>query len=97
MRRALVIAEKPNQAKMLAAPFSHKQEKDHIKILPCSTFPDGGVVVSCCGHILELYQASDYDTSLKEWKLESLPIIPHEFKYKVSPSKQNYLLRLEIF
>jgi DNA topoisomerase III len=97
MGRALIIAEKPNQAKMLAAPFSHKQEKDHIKILPCSTFPEGGIVVSCCGHILELYQASDYDPSLKEWKLDRLPIIPHEFKYKVSSSKQSYFTTIRNF
>ncbi len=27
----------------------------------------------------------DYDPTLKRWSLETLPFIPHEFKYEVIP------------
>ncbi|RHW36070.1 type IA DNA topoisomerase [Neobacillus notoginsengisoli] len=86
----LVCAEKPDQAKKLAAPFKHQIKGDHIAIAPCSVFPEGAIVISACGHILEAFTPGDYDESLRNWALESLPIIPKEFKLKVSPSKKSF-------
>lgn len=36
------------------------------------------------------YDPADYDEKLKEWTLDSLPIIPKEFKLKIDPSKKFY-------
>jgi len=90
MGKALVIAEKPSQMKQLALPFSGKPQKDHIAIAPCRVFPEGAVVISACGHILQAFEPEDYDEKYKEWKLETLPIIPSEFKLKVDDGKKFY-------
>lgn len=86
----LVCAEKPDQAKKLSAPFNHQNKGDHIAIAPCPVFPEGAIVISACGHILQAFDPADYDESLKNWTLESLPIIPAEFKLKVDQSKKTF-------
>lgn len=91
MGKVLVIAEKPNQMKQLAAPLHGKPQKDHIAIAPCSVFPEGAIVISACGHILKANDPEDYDVKYKEWKLETLPIIPNEFNLKVDEEKKFYL------
>lgn len=54
--------------------------------------PQGGVVIGACGHLLCAYDPSDYDPKLKEWSLNTLPIIPKDlkFKLKVIESKKFY-------
>ncbi|MDE3840953.1 hypothetical protein C0966_16940 (plasmid) [Bacillus methanolicus] len=83
MERCLICAEKPDQAKKLASPFPHNNKGDHIAIEPCSIFPKGAVVISACGHLLELFAPEDYDESLKKWLLDTVPIIPTQFKLKL--------------
>lgn len=41
------------------------------------------VVTWAYGHLLEQYMPDDYDESLKQWSLDSLPIIPTQWKSKV--------------
>lgn len=86
----VICAEKPDQAKKIAAPFPNKKNKDHIAIGPCSTFPKGAIVISACGHILELNAPGDYDEALKDWNLDAIPIIPKEYKLKIIESKRFY-------
>lgn len=90
MGKVLVCAEKPDQAKKLSAPFDYHNKGDHIAIAPCPVFPEGAIVISACGHILEAFDPADYDESLKNWTLESLPIIPTEFKLKVDQTKKTF-------
>ncbi len=40
------------------------------------------------GHLVTLWEPDDYDPNLKKWKMETLPIIPDQFKYK--PIKKTY-------
>ncbi|MFT9493865.1 MULTISPECIES: type IA DNA topoisomerase [Bacillota] len=88
--KVLICAEKPDQAKKIADPFPNKHNGDHIVIEPCDMFPKGAIVISACGHVLELYAPSDYSSTMKEWTLKQLPIIPKEYKLKVSDSKKFY-------
>lgn len=90
MNKLLIAAEKPDQAKKLAAPFNGKPNGDHIAIAPCTIFPEGAIVISACGHIMQAFEPGDYDEKYKEWSLETLPIIPDKFKLKVDPSKRTY-------
>jgi len=78
----IIITEKPSVT------------KDFAKALSC-TFKDGVYsskeykVTNAIGHLLELCEPSDYDSSLSKWSLETLPIIPDKIRYKpIEKTKQ---------
>lgn len=87
--QVLVIAEKRDQAKKLAAPYEYNDKQSYFELKPCSTFPNGGYISWCAGHIVELVDPEGYDEKYAKWKLEDLPIVPEKMKYKVSKSKAN--------
>ncbi|MEK3992710.1 type IA DNA topoisomerase [Robertmurraya sp. FSL R5-0851] len=91
MGRMLLCAEKPAQARKLCEPFKHTDKGNHIVIAPCEIFPEGAVAIWAVGHILELFAPSDYSEEYKTWTLESLPIIPSEYKLKPTPDKRKIL------
>lgn len=82
-----IIAEKASQAQALAAPFRHVKKGTHIEIAPCPLFPNGALLAWCSGHLFEIVPPHEMDPKLKRWHLETLPMIPETFKYKVIPSK----------
>ncbi|RXY99706.1 type IA DNA topoisomerase [Fictibacillus sp. S7] len=84
----LIIAEKPSQAQALAGPFSKvKKQKGFYEIPPQDPFPDGAYLTWCVGHLLELVPPKEYKPEWEKWKLDTLPMMPERFRYKVSPSK----------
>lgn len=83
----LIIAEKPDQGAKLAAPFQSKKQKKHITISPCITFPQGAVVVWAVGHLCELVPPEAYQPEWKKWHLNTLPMIPDAFQFKISRGK----------
>ena len=74
----LFIAEKPSLARAIAAGLGISQKREGCIV--------GGsdVVTWCFGHILEQYTPEDYDAKFKKWAIEDLPILPTEWKLKVS-------------
>ena len=46
---------------------------------------DTAVVTWCVGHLVTMSYPEEYDPSLKQWSLDTLPFIPSEFKYEVIP------------
>lgn len=52
---------------------------------------DSFILTWAIGHLLTPFDPEDYDTTLKKWKIESLPIIPSEFKYKSVPQTKKQL------
>lgn len=74
----LIIAEKPSVAKEIAKVVgSNNREKGF--------FSGSGYLVSWCyGHLIELAQPHQYDGSLEKWTLDTLPILPKEFKTTIS-------------
>lgn len=42
------------------------------------------IITWCIGHLVELDDPENYDPKLKSWRMETLPIIPGEFKYHAS-------------
>lgn len=74
----LFIAEKPSMGreigKVLGANIHEKEYWRNDR---------GDVVTWCFGHILELFSPDEYDESLKEWKRETLPIFPDQWKLKI--------------
>lgn len=79
----LFIAEKPSLAAAIAAqlPGTASKTRTHIEV-------GNDIVTWCVGHILEQYMPEDYDPTLKQWRAESLPIQPEEWKLKVKDGMQ---------
>ncbi|MCP8968872.1 DNA topoisomerase III [Ectobacillus ponti] len=91
----LVIAEKPDQAMKLAAPFRPKKKDGYAEVAPNELFPEGAYFTWAVGHICELLPPEEYNESWKRWTLGTLPMIPEAFQYKVmkSKSKQFYIIK----
>lgn len=87
----LVVAEKPSVAQSIA------------KVLGCTGRQDGylegnGYLVSwCVGHLIELAEPETYDSKYEKWKKEDLPILPEEFRYRISDAtKKHYQVLKEL-
>jgi DNA topoisomerase-3 len=73
----VIIAEKPSVAKNIADAFNIKARRDGY-------FEGNGYYITWAfGHLLQLYDAKDYDENMKGWRFEKFPFIPENFLYKV--------------
>jgi DNA topoisomerase-3 len=72
----LYIAEKPSLGRAIAAalPKPHKNHNTHIEVA------NGDVVSWCVGHILAQANPEDYDESFKKWSMDTLPMLPQQWK-----------------
>ncbi len=71
----IILCEKPSVAKAFATT---------LKATPLNGIykNDKYIILNCVGHLFELYMPEDYSASFKKWQIETLPIIPEQFKYK---------------
>ncbi|KAB2338214.1 DNA topoisomerase III [Cytobacillus depressus] len=83
----IVIAEKPDQAAKLAAPFSFSKKAGYFEVKPNTYFPNGALITWAIGHLCELKPPEEYNPAWKKWSLETLPIIPERFEYRVTKTK----------
>ena len=82
MALKLVIAEKPSVAQTIAAALGVTEKKDGY-------IEGGGYLISwCVGHLVELAEAAAYGEQYKKWQLDSLPILPQEWKYTTAADKE---------
>jgi len=78
----LYIAEKPSLGRAIAAALqlsikgAQKNHKTHIELA------NGDVVSWCIGHILAQADPEDYNSDLKKWRMETLPIVPEQWQLK---------------
>ncbi|MDO5693511.1 MAG: DNA topoisomerase III [Pseudomonadota bacterium] len=79
----LFIAEKPSLAAAIASglPGTANKTRTHIEV-------GNDIVTWCVGHILEQFMPEDYDPALKQWRAETLPIAPDQWKLKVKDGMQ---------
>ena len=85
----LVITEKPSVAAAIAKVIGATERKDGY-------FQGDGYLVSwCVGHLVELVMPQDYDEKYRKWLMEDLPIIPEQWKYRVSGSTRKQFNILE--
>ncbi|MGG7159658.1 DNA topoisomerase [Clostridium baratii] len=81
--KKVIIAEKPSVAKNIADAFKIKTRRDGY-------FEGEEYLVTWAfGHLLQLYDAKDYDENMRSWKLNKFPFIPSEFKYKIKVDGKN--------
>ncbi|MBY0093735.1 type IA DNA topoisomerase [Priestia aryabhattai] len=79
----LIIAEKPSVSKNIADALKIKGRQDGY-------FEGNGYIVTWAfGHLLQLYDAKDYDDKMSTWKMENFPFIPQVFKYKVKSNPRD--------
>lgn len=85
-KNILMICEKPDAAKKIAAALPGKMETSVNKLsISCS----GGITVAMlAGHVLSLAEPEDYIPAYKAWDITALPIIIDNFKNIVSPKKR---------
>jgi DNA topoisomerase-3 len=82
----LFITEKASVGRALAnaLPGEKKRENDCIR---CGY----DTVAWASGHLLRLFDPEDYDSGLKSWSLDTLPVIPEHWQYKVSARTKSLL------
>lgn len=79
----LIITEKPSVAKNIADALSIKTKEDgYFK-------NDQYYITWAFGHLLQLFDAKDYDGKYKIWKMDNFPFIPENFQYKIKPGIKN--------
>lgn len=83
----VIIAEKPDQGATLASIFQTKKHQGYIEIFPNELFPKGAYMTWAVGHLLQLAPPERYRPEWKQWKLDTLPIIPERFQYEVEKAK----------
>lgn len=91
--KSLVIAEKPSVG------------KDIARVLKCTKASGGGlegekyVVVWALGHLVTLADPESYSDDYKEWKMESLPMMPEKMKLEVikKTGRQYQIVKTQLF
>ncbi|HSH25682.1 MAG TPA: DNA topoisomerase [Massilibacterium sp.] len=80
---SVIISEKPSVAKNIADALNIKNRKDGY-------FEGNDYIVTWAfGHLLQLYDAKDYDEGMAKWRMENFPFIPSHFRYKVKSDPRN--------
>src|SRR3954452_23178916 len=74
----LVIAEKPSVARDIARVLGVKSSGR------ASLEGAGRVITWCIGHLVELDEPAAYDPRWKAWRLDTLPMVPAEFRLRPS-------------
>ena len=83
MGKALYIAEKPSVAQEFAKALKiNGQRKDGY------LESQDSIVTWCVGHLVTMSYPEKYDIKYKRWSFDTLPFLPHEFKYEVIPGVQ---------
>ena len=81
--KKVIIAEKPSVAKNIADAFKIKTRRDGYYE------GENYLVTWAFGHLLQLYDAKDYDENMRGWRMEKFPFIPEDFKYKIKCDSSN--------
>ena len=73
----LVIAEKPSVARDIANVLGASQKRNGY--LEGNNYR----VTWCIGHLVQLANPEEYDETLRRWKIDTLPIMPDQFRYEI--------------
>lgn len=81
--KAVIIAEKPSVAKNIADALKIRKRNDGYYE------GDNYIITWAFGHLLQLYDAKDYDEKMAKWQMDNFPFIPEKFQYKVKSSPKD--------
>ncbi len=84
--KTLILTEKPSVARDFASALGRSigSTDGYIET-------DEFVITWAIGHLLAPFDPEDYDSKWKRWSLESLPILPSEFRFKAQPKTKKQL------
>lgn len=79
MPKHIIITEKPSVAMEFAKVLGvdNKQRRDGY------LESENWIITWCIGHLVTMSYPEKYDKKLKQWRLDTLPFIPKEYKYEV--------------
>ena len=78
----LIISEKPSVGHTIAKALGiYGAGKNFIQ-------GSNVIITWCVGHLVEAFAPEDYDPSLKQWRMDSVPFFPAVFQY--TPIKKTY-------
>ena len=80
--KKLIIAEKPSVAKNIADATASSRRNGYFE-------GQYYIITWAFGHLLQLYDARDYDPEMRSWRIEKFPYIPEKFLYKVKSDGKN--------
>jgi DNA topoisomerase-3 len=81
--KKLIIAEKPSVARNISDAVGAKTKKDgYIE-------SDDYIISWAFGHLLQLFDAGDYNEELRKWNFDTIPFYPTSYKYKVKSENFN--------
>ncbi|WP_409270409.1 DNA topoisomerase [Neobacillus sp. SCS-31] len=81
--KKVIISEKPSVAKNIADALKIKGKQDGYYE------GENYIITWAFGHLLQLYDAKDYDAKMAKWNMDNFPFIPEQFKYKVKSDPKN--------
>ena len=85
----VVTCEKPSVAREFAKVLSADQKGDGY-------YTNGDWYVTwCVGHLVTLAMPEEYDEDLKNWRMDTLPFLPRDYKYRIidEVKKQFYVIK----
>lgn len=74
--KKLILAEKPSVAKNIADAVGAVKKNGYYE-------GESYLITWAFGHLLQLYDARDYDPAMKTWRMDRFPFIPDHFLYKL--------------
>ena len=86
MKKIVVLAEKPSQASEYAKSFRENKKENGYFIVSDENF-ENTIITYGFGHLVSLYSPEEYNKDFKSWSLNTLPILPETFKFKVGKGK----------
>src|SRR5699024_749744 len=89
MSKVVILAEKPSQGRAYAEAFNKTSKKDGYIEVDDNRFFNGDAYITWgFGHLVELVEPEKYDKEWGRWSLDTLPILPSEFKMQVPKDKR---------
>lgn len=85
--KIVILAEKPSQAQAYAEAFDTQQRKDGYYIVSGNGF-NKAIITYGFGHLVSLFSPEEYQDEWKSWYLNTLPIFPEYYKFKVTKDKK---------
>ncbi len=82
----LIIAEKPSLARAIADALPGSPRREDGALAAGDT-----IVTWCLGHLLEQAPPDAYDPALKQWRLDTLPILPDRWRLTPRPKARGQL------
>lgn len=90
MPKKLLITEKPSVAMEFAKALKINTTRKNGYIES-----DEWIITWCVGHLVTMSYPEKYDEKLKQWRLETLPFIPEEWKYEIIPAVEKQFVIVE--